>query len=1240
MLALLSAILSVLLPAGFVHLDSENSGLSDDVVRCVLRDSRGYVWTGTQMGLNRYDGKRMRRWFAPEIPSNYIFSLCEDLKGNVWVGTAEGVSVYDYFSDSVFSPLLPDGSVPDGKVLSIACSPSGEVWLDTGLGSLYSYDYEKGVLEEHPLGVPAGRKNLAFDSRGRLYVAHSLHNLYRYRDGELVECCPANNYFVGDELQTPLFSPESDDLVYIVGKRTGLSRVDLRRKTVEKLMGWKTSRMPRGAAISEDSRLFVATTGGLVVFDLATGRTSVCAELGDESLSSVCTLGKGGFVAGTSRDGLLCLTGRESKFSTARSEECFVRAIAMTPSSEVYAATEKNGLMRCDRDTGKLIPLAVPGLPNFLTDVVGDGSCLWIGTQYGIKRLDLRTMKVRDYTMPGSGGLQSENRVVRIFLLQDGTLYVSTASCFLEYDRTADAFKVFSEAGTRAYHDFAQGADGAVWLGSYASGLFRFDPSDHSTFASVPGCPCKMISSLSFDSAGKLWVTGSEGMLYACDTASGEFSRFSLAAASGHLAGALQGGVIFGRELLLASTSGLLVYDTSGSGTLRYSSRDGLANTRLGRMYSFEQTGEVAVCSAGGVTFFSPEDVCLSGNSAEQGRTDITALYIGDDPVSPSPNDSPIACNINLAKEIRLVAAANHFAIELATPLSWSPACINCMLEGYDAAPRNVSGDGRISWFDIPPGEYVLHVSSHPDIRVFVSPPFWRSTAGILLLALIALLVGSVAGLVAVIYARRRESERIEKEKMGFLSDLVHEIKTPLTVIATPLKSLQDSSSLSDEDKSNLDLVIGGVRSLRTLSREILEFIRSEENAYTILPKRLDFAETVGSVCFNFSALCKEKGIALNFKAEDDVFVDADEKALMKIVGNLLDNACKYAFSRIDMTISHLGNFAELRIANDGRTIPESKRDEVFRKFSRLEEGDTVSSHSFGIGLPFARTLARLHGGSLELSDCIQTEFVLRLPCSKAVSPKDCQPDDAVFSQGSSGRTLLVVEDSRELGDFLLSKLSPHFNVLRAYSGKEALSKMGSNHVDVVLTDIRMPQMDGIEFCTKLRGNPRISDIPVIVMSAVSSEEDKIRSIAAGANYYIEKPFTLDYLCTVIDSLTSKGDAAPDTGAAGPDADAVFIRNLEKVVEENYSDDHFGPHELEEKMFMSHSSLNRKMGSVLGSTPVEYIKAKRLREAARLIETDASIPLSEVAFRVGFASVTYFSKCYKDFFGTSPGKSR
>jgi len=385
--------------------------------------------------------------------------------------------------------------------------------------------------------------------------------------------------------------------------------------------------------------------------------------------------------------------------------------------------------------------------------------------------------------------------------------------------------------------------------------------------------------------------------------------------------------------------------------------------------------------------------------------------------------------------------------------------------------------------------------------------------------------------------------------------------------------------------------------------------------------------------------------------------IQLDKEAFIKIISNLLNNAIKYCdtFVRLKayITSNDKGSTFHLITENDGEKIPEEFRDEIFKPFIQLEKKYQRKANGTGIGLALSRSLAELHKGTIELRDLEDSiSFHLRLPIGNMDLPMETgnqksdesrEPDRVLLS--TSGYTILLIDDDRELLLFEEKFLSPHYNIVIAENGIEALEILRKISVNLIVSDIMMPGMDGFELTQRLKSDIEFSHIPVILLTAKVNVESKVKGFETGADAYIDKPFSLEVLLAQIANLLQNREKLrqsfmnhPFIGAnsmALTKSDEEFIRKLYAIVQENLDNSAFVVENIAEQFNMSRASFYRKIKGILDLTPSEYIRVERLKKAAHLLR-EKNYKVNEICYMVGFSSPSYFTKCFQQQFNVSP----
>lgn len=1289
----------------FNRLQSTNSGLSYNCVHAIVQDMRGFIWIGTSDGLNRYDGVNFRTFRKDEIGvnSSFVISLCEDDGGNLWVGTDSGVAIYDSRLDRFrpFDMLSDKQTVVHNKVTTIKKDRQGAIWLAVNNQGLFCYRPENNSLRNYFVEngrqtLPANISSFCFDMNNECYLALYFSNLYR-TDSLLSEIVPvefgAGRDFFGNDNIVEIIESANNTL-YVASVDKGVCEIVPRRDRVNVLIpADATGFIPESMYFNRHRELWVATTQGAYVYDTGSGHSyRLMADkqdkfsLSDNHVLSVFTDSSDGIWIGTNAGGVNYSEAFHKNFdkyymADNRSlADCLVRGFADDGHDRLWITTEKQGLLTLSLKDRQLDRYRNGQLPDALFGICYDDGMLWLGSFHGIYRLDTRTGQTKIYSRIDRASQLRDNKIYVIYKTSRGDLLVGTTLGMLRYDRTSDSFVSLPACDGMFITDIVEDSSGNLWVATYANGLIRYNPYADTilnNYTNDPlderSLPSNKIMSVFYDSVGRIWATtfGAGFCLY--DPRDDRFVNYNCNTLGPSLPSDINYKIVEDDDghLWLSSNKGLVCFTPSTLDVKAYTTVDGVLNN--------EFNYNAGIKTAGGTLYFGSTDGFVRFNpgmfyaDTRMPEIIITDLCIDDRIVRAGDDSSPLECNIDLTRKLELTARQNSFGFGFSLLGFASPASntILCKLEGYDALWRRIAADNTVFYSNIPAGNYRLLVKGvnsngiwnegHPAIDITVARRFYKSTAAISIYLLLFVTACILCWRYFYRKALSREQRRQEEfkraseielfnEKMNFFSNIVHEIKTPLTLIRTPLQNIISSGACDDATRDDLQIINNNTEYLSQLVRELLDFVRIENHGYMLEHRRIDLIEKIGFLCFNFSETAKNNNVRLKFThADEQLFIAADEQGLNKILNNLLHNAVKYAESWIDVSVRRDGDNVVVSIRNDGPVVPREVRNEIFKPFVQYDKQSSPYSKGVGIGLSLARTLAEMHSGSLIMGDSTEyTDFILTLPVGNVAEGVATVEEPPVTDDKSDVVQLLIVEDNTDLASYMKRKLQPDYRILTAPTAERALELLKQSHVDLLITDIALPGISGLELCKRVCDDFETSHIPVIILSALSSNSSKMTGMENGASLYIEKPFNMEYLQVCIKNILDKrivfknafkGKIMPITPSVYdlPHSDEEFLQQLDSIIVANISDPTFSNDQLAEALYLSKSTLNRKIKGLLDATPNDYIRTKRLVVAAQML-TRSHCRINEVCYSVGFNTPSYFAKCFKKYYGMLPAE--
>lgn len=625
-------------------------------------------------------------------------------------------------------------------------------------------------------------------------------------------------------------------------------------------------------------------------------------------------------------------------------------------------------------------------------------------------------------------------------------------------------------------------------------------------------------------------------------------------------------------------------------------------------------------------------------------------------------------------------------------------------LQGLEEEWNEADNNRSASYINLPAGKYQLQVKSTnsdgvwtDNIRtmsVHVLPTFWETYwAWLLYFVLFILFTATIVYVLFYIYRLRHRvdmEQQLANIKLRFFTDISHELRTPLTLISSPVTEVLENEPLSPSAREHLTLVHQNTERMLRLMNQILDFRKIQNQKMKLLIEETDLVPLLQKVMNSFRLIAEEKHInyRLHTKVES-VYSWVDRDKFEKIFFNLLSNAFKYtpADKSITVSISTKEKAVEIEVADEGIGIAAEKQHSLFQRFESLVKQNILQPSS-GIGLSLVKEMVEMHHGTIEVDSQPGTgsRFTVILPLQKEVFEEDGQvefilndsldstphPADSMQAieeteekeeqeRNSDNFSILVVEDNEELKAFLRNILSENYTVITASNGEEGLQRAADNLPDLIISDVMMPVMDGLEMVRLIKENNNICHIPIIVLSAKASLDDRIAGLEQGIDDYITKPFSATYLKTRIASLLrqrkalqeiymnklmegkNSSSAAPVAGSLTPSQpqitpyDEQFMEKVMEFMEEQMDNAELTIDEFAEKLMLSRTIFYRKLKSIIGLTPVDFIREIRIKRAVQLIDS-GEYNFSQVAYMTGFNDPKYFSKCFKKVIGITPSE--
>ncbi|MCU4177260.1 hybrid sensor histidine kinase/response regulator transcription factor [Carboxylicivirga sp. N1Y90] len=755
----------------------------------------------------------------------------------------------------------------------------------------------------------------------------------------------------------------------------------------------------------------------------------------------------------------------------------------------------------------------------------------------------------------------------------------------------------------------------------------------------------------------------------------------------------LSNNVIYGileddqNQLWFSSEFGLNHYNPETETIEIYNESNGLSFNNFTESACFKlNDGRLVFGGSEGVEII---DAQIIGSPINLNLIKLTNFQLFNKDVAVNTTDSPLKQSISFTDAIRLNYLQSSFSLEFSALDLLNPSMIQYayLLEGFESNWNYVGNQTKATYTNLPHGQYTFKVKHTnrsgrwnnytKEISITITPPWWKTTWAYL--GYVLLLFGILwftRGIIIRVNKYRQDlklEKKISDLKLRFFTNISHEIRTPLTLILGPLEDILEDSTITKDLQNQLGLMKKNTKRMLHLVNQLLDFRRIQNNKMSLNVQKINLVSFTQSIYESFIPLAKHNGIHFKFqKTRDCIDVWADASKLDSIIYNIISNAIKFTPKGKNVSVSvevdtDNPDTALVNIVDEGPGISHENIADIFTRFVILNKNDHRSS---GIGLALAFELAKLHGGDIKVNSQLDQGscFCFNMPIDNKhllnqtnvmhIQKIELPPlphkqfnEEFNFTMPESDlldeqkNTILVVEDNKQIADYIQSKLKIEFNCLWAANGKEGLKLAEIHNPDAIVTDIMMPEMDGIEMTQKLKDNFSLCHIPIVMITAKTDMKDQIIGYESGAEAYITKPLKSQHLRAVLHSFIGQRKLViskyRDNKTIDPDTlkvntkDEEFLHNLLKYVEANYTED-LTVDSVAKKFCVSRTVLYNKVKGLTGLSPLEFIRQVKLKLSLELLKKGYSV--TETAYKIGYTDVKYFSKQFKMLNGYPPSK--
>ncbi len=1249
-------------------------------INCLFQSKEGTIYAGTKTGVSRYD-LPLDRFIREDLYATTgqdtvpVYSIVEDNSGTIYFGTHQGIIVK---KDNHYKQLIPEehrllNGTPllsfdqdsllwichntsgiftwntrknqlnqfelsidtlDGNIYNniqdITIGPDGDIWIAVWGKGLWQINPKKKtyqVFRHQPNDQSSPNsdqiKSITFDPYGKLWIGYEEAGLDYFIPGTETFhhfYDPISKHARYEEPSIYKVFIDSDYTMWLGFRNDGIQAHSLLENPfriyanpIDEL-GYQVFCLEE----SSDNQLIAGVKGAIDILDIKSNRFQRFNMPRNETPVSICQYMNGEFLVATYNDNVYRFNSHTGKFSpqfiqNAQDSSLYLnklRLVYYIPEQDYFLLGSFKGLYKIDVGPQKSIHKILNHWIHFIYK--DDSESMYWALPYGnpIVQINFNTLEIQNFNF-------NITKDIKAFTKHQENLFIGTDLGFYKINLATHKVAEINE-------------------------IFPY--------------PNLQINGMVKDDNTGIWCSSFESIIY-YNFLDEDFRTFD---------------------------------KTDRLPSIRF--RDGVA-FRL-------SNGNIALGGQGGIIIFDPQKLNTNKNKA---NLQITGLKIHNHPVIPGEKNSPLKSNISITEYLKLKNHQSNITLDFSLLSYNNPSKhrFRYKIKGINESWVDLGSQNQITFNNLKTGTYrlILQAANHDNqwssektITLEVLPPFYQTWYAFLVYLIIIVMI-------FLLYFRANKiREKVKQEmhtnelklknlqklvnqendfhqmKIRFFTNVSHELRTPISLIMAPLeKSL---SSGLQPDKENLELMLRNAERLNRLVTQILDFRKMEVGKLELELSKGDFSDFCRHKAMLFLPMAQKKNLKYFMDIQpptSNIYFDADK--LEKIIYNLLSNAfkftiegsvsfsLKYTSSQLNQN-EQINNYAEIKVSDTGKGITDEESSNIFTRFySPTNTSALIYDKGTGIGLSLTQEMVKIHQGDISFSSDKEkgTAFIVRIPLD--IMPKDSHnihlqnPISLSLSKSKKEQSslphqadqekyrVLFVDDNEDLRNYVKKEFEPEFSLLLATNGLEGIKTAKEELPDLIISDVQMPEMDGIEMCEIIRNNPVTSHIPIIILSAHESSAIKIKSFKNGIDDYITKPFSPDILLLKTRNLLharkelqekySKELKLEANTLAITNTDEAFLNKVMAIIQENLSNEDFSVDFFADKIGMSRVHLYRKLKTLTGESVSEFVKTIRLKLAADLIRNKKT-SVKETTYLVGFSDPKYFSKCFKQQFGIKP----
>lgn len=1223
--------------------DNYTSTCSNKQYRCFVSQTRLLVLD-----------KENERFSVYPYPTQINQTNVEILYNDIYIGSNTKGLLHFNLKKKIFS--FPDGCPVKFCKLLLA-DEHGIVWLRTELDGILIYDSNKKYFKSFEIQVRNPKHQSLgtniFESNGRVWISMK-NGGFGWYDRKTNTLKPFNTHFSNNNKQSTneiaVFYIDDSDVLWHSTYKSGFEKVILVQEKMHQILPQAnatnvSTNEVRSIFEDRDENLWVGTQSGMLF----------CYDKNLNLRNKLKLKSKlGGF--------------------------CKVYHIVQDNNGILWVGTRLDGLFRIEYNT-------------FTNDFESIDQIVHSDNdKYSISSNDIFTLffdnNNRLWIGTWNGGI---NQLVQT---KSGFQFKNRNNVFSNYPEECKKIRCIN-----------QDKDGLIWVGT-TRGLVIFNPEldsskiKFSLFRKIPGDISSVgnnnISNILKDNEGFMWLATMGGGVNKCIQKENNIPKFISFTTNDGLISDYIIGMVEEKDgnIWFTAENGLCRINKMKGTFKAYTKFDGFESSIFSESSCCSsKNGNIYFGSQYGFYFINPSQLKEEYPDFKLSFTDLRV----QNKIVNANESSILKEALHVSQEFILPYDYSVFSIEYATlnyPMQ-SKVHYSYILEGFEEKWNNATLSRMATYTNIPHGKYIFKVRAfltdsperfeEKSIIVKITPPFWKSIWAYITYIILIIIIMYIAVRILNIMIALKNKVRIEQQlselKLKFFTNFSHELRIPLTLIEAPIDSVLTKKKISIDVRDNLSLAMKNIRRMSQMINEILAFRKVMKGKVTLSVRSIDLIQLINNeIIPAFKSYAYKKNISLTLNSVFktlEVWIDEDK--IQHVIYNLLSNAFKFTPNggsiKIEVLTEDENKNVMINVSDTGIGIPPEKLQLIFERFEQFEISS--GTRGSGVGLSLCKDYVELHKGKLwaENNPNGGAKFIISLPIGnshfkedeikstelnkgkKDVDTLQFQYEDIAqisrrtdYSPNNENPIILLVEDNTELRIFMFNQLIDNYQVIEAEDGGIGLQMVKEHKPDLIISDVMMPNMDGLEMTDKLRNDIETSHIPIILLTAKSSIESRLQGIKYGADYYITKPFNMKLLSAQIKNLiarrqelithylkSEKRISLAPSEIIITDHDKLFIENILQFMEENYADSELKVDDLSDLSNLSRTSFYMKFKSISGKSPIQFINDFRLEKAENLIRS-SHYSISEISYMVGFDNPGYFNRRFKEKYGTSPGK--